>query len=94
MDVTANGWIFTGHASGTVTIWDATTGEKESMVANPPHSIDVLSVSEDGRWLACGPRRGGVAYLLDIRRRLPHRDAIPVRTEAIDDSPRELTLSF
>ncbi len=94
MDVTTNGWIFTGHVSGTVTVWDATTGEKETMIANPPHSIDVLSVSENGRWLACGPKRGGVAYLLDLRRHLPHRDQMPVRKEAIDDNSQELTLSF
>ena len=93
MDVSANGWLFTGHDSGTVAVWDQATGERILNIANPPDPIDVLAVAQDGHWLACGPEEGGVAYLLDLRRRLPEKEAIPVEEDAPEE-PTELTLRF
>jgi WD40 repeat protein len=94
MDASENGWIFTGHASGSVAVWDGATGERVQILANPPEPIEVLAVSEDGRWLACGPDEGGVAYLLDLRRRLPDRDAAPAAESPSVEQSTELTLSF
>jgi WD40 repeat protein len=92
MDISRNGWMFTGHRSGIVNIWNGYTGEHIRSIHNPPDPIELLAVSPDGSKIACAPRESGIVYMLDLHRILPPQSPTP--PDAEPESSEEPGLSL
>lgn len=94
IDVSSNGWLFTGHRSGSVNIWNGYTGELIRSIKNPPDSVELLAASPDGSKIACAAKENGVAYLLDLHRVLPQQPPTPTNTEQDTSEEPELSLEI